>query len=189
MLYQVSFWDVIKAWFVPLNFVFLAIPLGVVILVLVTLFWLKSAGYISAGIFGGVGIVVLLAVLIGPLVIFALIYAGSGIGLKDAELWVKIGLKSLKSIMLENARVALVETSGMWEATVRKVGIGLPGFSAGLFGFRNGKTALYFRHANASYNLVLNFEGMYYVLSFPGVEKFYHEILARGAQRLDASSL
>lgn len=187
MLYQVSFWDIIKAWFIPLKLSFLAIPLGIIVLAIVVAFRLKSAG-ISGGELLGVAGFFAIAIL-GPLVVLALVYAGSGVRLEDARLLVKIGIGSPRSIILENARVALAETGGMWEVTLRKNGIGLPGFSAGLFRFRNGKSAFYFRHGESSYNLVLGYEGTYYVLSFPGMEKFYREILARGAQGAEDSSL
>lgn len=123
---------------------------------------------------------------LGPLVGFALVYKGSGARIENARLLVKIGTKTT-TIMLENAVVSLVDSGGVWEATLRKNGISLPGFSAGWFKFRNGKTALYLQHTNAPYRLVLKTGETYYVLSFPGVEKFYQEILSRGAKAGDIS--
>lgn len=184
MLYQVSFWDMVKAWFVPLKLDFLAIPLGIVILAIVVVARLKSVGISGGKLLGIVGVFAIAT--LGPLVVFALLYSGSGVRLEGAQLLVKIGTGGPKSITLENVRVALVEASGEWEATVRKNGIGLPGFSAGLFRFRNNKTALYFRHGTSPYNLVLTSDGSYYVLSFPGVDEFHREILARGAQQAES---
>ncbi|MDH7576448.1 MAG: hypothetical protein QHH75_01255 [Bacillota bacterium] len=182
MAYQLSFWEVIKAFFVPVDpvfYLFLAILLaGVGIPVGSLLYALRKGVPFRKLLLMPVTVMVVLAVI--P--VMSLLYTGSGWRLENGKLQMKATPGALESVELKKARVTLVESTGPWQATLRTNGIGLSGFSAGRFKFKNGKEALYFRYVESPHKVVLESDGRYYVLSYPGVEELYWELIARGAR-------
>lgn len=186
MAYQLSFWQVLKAFFVPVDTFYYTLMFGAI--VLPQLFLLgpllrqfrrepssrnfRPFIFVEALIFG-TAILVHLGL--------ASAYTGSGVCLKNGVLEIKANPGAPVAVELKGARVDLVEVSGSWQPTLRTGGIGLPGFSAGYFRFKNGERALYFRHLEPSREVVLESGGGYYVLAYPGVEKLYQELIVRGA--------
>nr|MBO2495067.1 hypothetical protein [Clostridia bacterium] len=179
MAYKLSFWEIIKAYFVPLHPLFLSImliPVAVLLLYALTKVIKKASFGEILSIIAVVGIVLI------AMLAISLPYTGSGWRLEDETLLIKATRGAPESLELKKTRIALVDSAGPWQATRRENGIGLPGFSAGWFRFKNGKKALYFRHGESPYRMVLESGGRYYVLLHPGVKELYWELIARGAQ-------
>ncbi|AEG16664.1 hypothetical protein G7K71_17320 [Desulfofundulus sp. TPOSR] len=186
MAYQLSFWEVLKAFFVPVDPLFYILYLAVFGFPLLFMLW-RVWKLRKKGISPNLRPVLMVEVFIvtsglAVFLIMALLYTGSGWRLEDGKLQIKGNPGSPEIVELDKTRIALVESTGSWQATLRTGGIGLPGFSAGRFRFENGKKALYFRHLGSSHEVVLEFDGRYYVLLYPGVEDLYRELIARGAQ-------
>ncbi|GEM_PF-4050735 len=185
MAYQLSFGEVLKAFFVPVNPVDYIVYLAVLIFPLFIILWqvrnCKKKGISPNFRSALIGIVLVLIIMPASFLILSLLYTGSGWRLEDGKLLIKGNSGAPVIVKLDKTRIALVESTGPWQATLRAGGIGLPGFSAGWFKFENGKKALYFRHLNSSHKVVLKFDNNYYVIAYPGAKKLYQELVARGA--------
>jgi hypothetical protein len=179
LAYQLDFWAVVKAIFVPFDFEFHAIVFGVFALGPVYLLVLVKKGTPFRKL--RLPFVLTIAIPVAASLVICLLHTGVGWQLADRELQVKTGAWTGETITLAQARVALVESTGPWEAKWRS-GLGLPGLSTGRFRFQNGETATYFRHLDSPRRVVLESGGRYYVIAHPGVEKLYEELVARGAQ-------
>ncbi|RDV81709.1 DUF6141 family protein [Ammonifex thiophilus] len=83
---------------------------------------------------------------------------------------------------VKNTRVALVDSSSSWRPVLRTNGYGTPGLTTGWCKLANGQKAVVFCYLCPQKMLVLQYDGRYYVLAHPGVEKLYHLLLAGGAQ-------
>ncbi len=178
MAYQLSFWEVIKVFFVPVDPVFyLFLVSGVGIPLASLLYALRKGIPFRKLLFLPVIVMVVLA----AIPVISLLYTGSGWRLENRKLQIKANPGAPETIELKKARVTLVESNGAWQPSLRINGIGLRGLSAGRFKFINGKEALYFRYVESPHKVVLESDGRYYVLSYPGVEEFYQELIARGA--------
>lgn len=179
MAYRLSFWHVLEAFFVPVDYLYWAIFLSGVAIPLGALVYALRAGVPCRKlIFLPAAVMVVLATIVG----ISLLYTGSGWLLEDGGFRIKANPGPPALVELKNARIALVESTGPWQPTLRMRGLGLPGVSIGRFRFKNGKEALYFRHLKAPKAVVLESEDRYYVLSYPGVEELYRKLIARGAQ-------
>lgn len=183
MAYQLSFGEVLKAYFVPVDSVDYIIYLVVLSSPLFIILWRKLQKKEVSAILRPtlIGVVLILIIMLASFLFFSLLYTGSGWRLEDGKLQIKGNPGAPVIVELDKTRIALVENTGPWQATLRVNGIGLPGFSAGWFKFENGKKALYFRHLNSSHKVVLKFDNNYYVIAYPGAEKLYQELVARGA--------
>lgn len=180
MAYLLDYFTVIKAFFAPADYLFHGIMLlafGVPLIFI--------AGQLKRGVpFRRVRLVLtlLIVVPVAALLGMSMLHTGSGWELADRQFKLRTGVGASENIEVEQARVALVESVGPWEAKWRTGGLGLPGLSIGRYRFKNGKTALYFRHRNPPCRVVIESRGRYYVIAHPGVEKLYQELVARGAQ-------
>lgn len=180
MAYQLKFLAVVKAFFVPFDFVFHAIVIGAFSLgpVVILLQLKKGVPFRKLRLVFALVVGVPVAALLG----ISLLHTGAGWQLTEKELQVKTGVWGAESIELVQARVALVASTGPWEAKLRTGGLGLPGLSTGRFKFQNGEKATYFRHLHAPRRVVIESRGRYHVIAHPGVEELYKELVARGAQ-------
>ncbi|MGO0121744.1 hypothetical protein [Desulfothermobacter acidiphilus] len=187
MVYQLSFWQVLKAFFVPVDpFIYIVVLGGAIVLPPLLLLGpilrqfkrppssRNFRPFIFSELFALGTCALAITILAGT-------YTGSGVWLKDGVLEIKTGLGAPMAIELKGTRVELVEAGGPWRPVLRTNGLGLPGLSTGYFKFANGKVALYFRHGEPSHEVVLESGGKYYVVAYPGVEKLYQELIARGA--------
>ena len=185
MAYQLSFGEVLKAFFIPVDPVFYIFYLVVFSSPLFIILWrvgkLQKKGVSPILRPTLIGVVLILIIMLASFLIMSLLYTGSGWRMEDGKLLIKGNSGDPVIVELDKARIALVESAGHWQATLRVGGISLPGFSAGRFKFENGKKALYFRHLNSSHKVVLKFDHNYYVIAYPGAEKLYQELVARGA--------
>jgi hypothetical protein len=179
LAYLLDYFAVIKAFFIPADYLFYGIMLLAFGIPLIFI-----AGQLKRGVpFRRVRLVLalLIAVPVAALLVISMLYTGSGWELADRQFKLRTGVGSSENIEVEQARVALVESTGPWEVRSRR-GVGLPGLSIGRYKFKNGKTALYFRHRSPPCRVVIESRGRYYVIAHPGVEKLYEELVARGAQ-------
>jgi hypothetical protein len=180
LAYQLDFWAVVKAVFVPFDLVFHAIVIGAFGIGPVVILLQLRKGTPFRKLRLPFALVVGLPV--AASLVICLLHTGAGWQLADKELQVKTGVWGAEEIKLAQARVALVESRGPWTVKLRTGGLGLPGLSTGRFKFQNGETALYFRHLDSPRRVVLESGGRYYVIAHPRVEKLYEELVARGAQ-------
>lgn len=182
LAYQLDFLAAMKAIFVPVDplfhFIIFIIFAVVISGPLYLVYQLKKRVSLQTWLlFIGMAVIPV-AGLLGV----SLLHTGSGWQLENGRLQIKTAVWAKETIELEKARVALVESTGPWQAEWRTGGLGLPGLAAGRFVFQNGETALYFRHLGSPRRVVLAVDNRYYVLVHPGVEELYEELIARGAQ-------
>ncbi|MEW6448954.1 MAG: hypothetical protein AB1426_12895 [Bacillota bacterium] len=180
MAYLLDWFAVIKAFFVPADCLFYSIMLLAFGIPLILILGQLKRGVPLQRIRPVFAL--LIAVPVAALLGISVLYTGSGWQLADRQLKLRTIVGSWENIKVEQAQVALEEDTGPWEAKSRINGLGLPGLCVGWFKFKNGKTALYFRHLHSSQQVVLAVGSRYYVIAHPGVEKLYKELLARGAQ-------
>ncbi|WP_347490273.1 PH domain-containing protein [Desulfoscipio sp. XC116] len=174
MAYQLDYFAVIKAFFMPFNLFFLLLFLGPVAI----------AVFVAYRTINRYRIAILLASVAIPILILSLISfpeVGSGWNLDRNSLKIK-SPPVLTTIQLPEARVELVESSGSWQTTLRINGSGKPGLAIGWFKLQNGKKAVVFRHLHHAKMVVLEYQGEFYILQHPGVEDLYMELIARGAK-------
>lgn len=180
MAYQLDFLAAMKAVFVPVDPLFHLIIFAVVVSGPLYLVYLLKKGmlfrYLRLPL--ALGIAIPIAGLLGV----SLLHTGAGWRLENGQLQIKTFIGAAENTELEKTRVALVASTGPWQAEWRTGGLGLPGLSVGRFRFQNGETATYFRHLESPLRVVLKVDDRAYVLAHPGVEELYEELVARGAQ-------
>jgi len=179
LAYQLDFLAVVKAFFVPFDFVFHVIVIGAFGIgpVVILLQLRKGTPFRKLRL----PFALVVGIPVAALLSLSLLHTGAGWQLTEKQLQVKTGAWGAKEIKLAQARVAFVESAGPWQAKLR-TGLGLPGLSTGRFRFQNGETATYFRHLDSPRRVVIESGGRFCVIAHPGVEKLYEELVARGAQ-------
>jgi hypothetical protein len=88
-----------------------------------------------------------------------------------------------EQIELSSISMQLVDSSSLWQPELRENGYGTPGLSSGWFRLKNGKSALLFRHDYSLKMLLLCSNSGYYVISHPGVENLYQNLLEKGVKQ------
>lgn len=180
MSYQISYLSVLKALFIPVDIVFLfltaGIPLFIIAMVLCHLKKTNNRRYLGMTL----GLVIVIPLL--TMLVVSLTNAGSGWRLEDDKLIIKASPVS-DTIDLPPTKAALVDTSGPWQPVLREKGFGSPGLSTGWFKLQNGNKAVVFRHMTSPKTLVLLSNDHYYLLTHPGIERLYQELVARGVKR------
>lgn len=166
MSYQLSYLDVLKALFLPLDPLGTLLLAGVFLGIPVLSIWkLKAAGEWRRWWWS-------LPVTVAFLLIIFLAsswpQAGSGWRLTDERLELKAWPVST-TLDLKGMRVALVDSSSPWRPVVRTNGYGTPGLTTGWCKLANGEKAVVFRHLRTDRMLVLEVGGRYYTLAHPGV--------------------
>jgi hypothetical protein len=172
--YQLDYFAVIKAFFVPVSPIFLFLLLGPIAISAFVVYRITSKYRLA----------ILLASAVMPILILSYISfseVGSGWNLDRGSLKLKAP-PVFATIELPDARVGLVEASGPWQPSLRVGGSSKPGLATGWFKLQNGEKAVVFRHLHPAKMLVLEYQGEFYILQHPGVEELYDELIARGAQ-------
>jgi len=181
LAYQLSFLDVIQAFFFPVDPVFYLLIF--IVLLSVYLNWLYLAKKESwfrryRWIIVAVSIVPLITILL----ITGAARAGAGWQLKNDHLKIKTAAAPAR-LDLEKTSIMLTASPGPWQPVKRTNGYGTPGLTTGWCKLQNGKKAVVFRHLQSASVLVLISEGRYYVLAHPGVEELYYHLIARGVKQ------
>lgn len=180
MSYQVDYPAVLKALFIPFDpvmiMIFIGYPLGLLVLFL---FRKKTGDQL-----GYLWVVLLLSALVPILLIMGMSWAEAGSGWRLEK--GKLILRASVSATLDpvETRVALVESSGPWRPVRKNNGYGTPGLSTGWFRLKNGEKAVVFRHLNSPQMVVMEYNDRYYVVSHPGVEELYQQLVDLGAHKL-----
>lgn len=184
MAYQLSFWEVVKTFFIPVDqvfYLFLVIALlGIGISFIPFLLTLRM-GRPFQKIYLLPGALVIL-VMLGAIVVISLLHAGSGWRFEGKNILIKVKPGAPEIVELNKTHVALVKSNSSWQPVQRLNGLGLRGLSVGRFKFSNGKKALYFQHLDSPYKVVVMTGDRVFVLVHPGVDKLYRELIRRGAQ-------
>lgn len=179
MAYQLDFLAVVKAIFVPVDFLlYFALLAGVGIPLVFLAYQLKKRAPLWH-LRLSIAWVVIVSVVI-PL--GGISQIGSGWQLEQEQLQIKTNIWSSESVKLERAEVVLVDSIGPWRATQFR-GFSLPGLYVGQARFQNGERASYFRHLESPQRVVLKVDDRYFVLAHPGVENLYRELVARGVKQ------
>jgi hypothetical protein len=87
------------------------------------------------------------------------------------------------AIDLASARISLVDTNGPWQPVQSIKRYSTSELTSGWFTLRNGEKADVFYHRIPAKMLVLFSSGQIYIIAHPGVEKLYHELIARGVRK------
>lgn len=187
MAYHLSFLDVLKAFFVPVDPVYTLVYGGVILLPLLLLlpsllrqfrqepFFRNFRPFIFVETF-------ILGTAIAVLFWLGYTYTGSGVRVENSVLEIKASFGAPVAVELKGARIDLMEYGKSWKPELRTNGLSLPGLSVGYFKFNNDEEVLYFRYGEPSHKVVLESNGRYYVLAYPGVEKLYQELVVRGVR-------
>lgn len=184
MAYQLSFLDVIQAFFFPIDPVFYLVIF--IVLLSVYLNWLylvKKESWLQPWLRRYRWVIV--AVFIIPSTAVFLItgasQTGAGWQLENDHLKIKTAAAPAR-LDLEKTSVLLAASPGPWQPAKRINGYGTPGLTTGRCKLQNGKEAVVFRHLRPASAMVLMSEGRCYVLAHPGVEELYHHLTARGVK-------
>lgn len=178
MEYSLSFADVVKAIFIPPDPVLLLIIVGVPLLLIGQSVYYLKKGQKNTGKLLLIFVPVLLAVMI-----FLAPAPQRGAGWRIEGEKLMLYAPSLKTIDIRNASAALVDSAGPWRPSFRTNGYGTPGLGTGHFSLNNGKIAVVFRHLRSPHMVILISGDNYYVISHPGVEKLYEELIRRGIKQ------
>lgn len=185
MAYQLSFLDVIQAFFFPVDPVFYLLIFIAPLSVCFYWFYLVKNNTLPQSWFRRYRWIII-AVFIIPLTTILLItgaaQVGAGWQLENAHLKIKTAAAPAR-LDLEKTSIMLAASPGPWQPVKRTNGYGTPGLTTGWCKLRNGKEAAVFRHLQSALVLVLISEGRYYVLAHPGVEELYYHLIARGVKQ------
>ena len=103
---------------------------------------------------------------------------GSGWTLEGNNLRVKAF--ETRNIQLSETEIDLVDIKGQWQLGRKRVGYNSGDLHFGFFYLKNEKSAIVFQHLASPKMLVILFNNEYIVLSHPGIENLYNELLSRG---------
>ena len=115
---------------------------------------------------------------------FTIFDVGAGWLVKDNELIIDAPPVNV-AIDIPKSNIALIEATDSWMPSLRVNGTGTPGASYGRFKLQNGKNAVVFRHLNNKQLVLVDYDGVYYIIIHPGVEKLYKELINIGANNLE----
>ncbi|MDR3601445.1 MAG: hypothetical protein P4L49_13355 [Desulfosporosinus sp.] len=177
MSYHLSIIDVLKACFFPLNTMLIV---ATIIIILAIINAGKRAYRDRGTPMFPRSIIVFLILLAVPMFLVGW-EIGSGWQLKSDELLLKAPPSNV-SINLKLTRMALVSASSQWASESKANGIAIPGITTGSFTLKNGKNAVVFSYLQTSEMIVLESEGSYYIINYPGVHKLYDELTSRGVK-------
>lgn len=90
----------------------------------------------------------------------------------------------IRNIQLSEAKVDLVDSTGQWQLSRKRVGYNSDDLNIGFFYLRNGKPSMVFHHLTSPKTLLILANNEYIVLSHPGIETLYYELLNRGVQKI-----
>ncbi|ACA58924.1 hypothetical protein [Candidatus Desulforudis audaxviator] len=180
MSYQVTYAEVLKATFVPPEFLLYLAVIGVPLFLIIVLLWLWRQGGVNRRHLWPLALALVIAVA-APLGA-SVPTTGAGWQLSgDGQLNIKAPPVTA-TLDLAETKAALTEYSGPWRPVRRTNGFGVPGMTTGWCRLANGEKAVVFRHQRTARMLVLESEGRYYVLAHPGVEELYKHLVSRGVR-------
>lgn len=108
---------------------------------------------------------------------------GSGWTLDDND-HLRVKAYELRDIQLSEAKIDLVDSNnGEWQLGHKRMAYGAADLKIGFYFLKNGKSAMVFQHLTAPRKLLILSNNEYIILSHPGIETLYNELLSRGVQR------
>ena len=136
MFYKIGWYDLLKAFFIPLDLLFISIFIGIFILAL-----------ISSNIEGCIIVIMIILLL-------SFTEIGNGWKIDNGKLEIKA--HSLSRVIEINAmEIVLVDKFSSWTTGLRLNGAYYPGLRVGRFNLKNGKNAIVFKHLENSKKLVI----------------------------------
>ncbi len=174
MAYQLNYFEVIKALFLPVNISFLLLAIGIPTIIIFTV--LYKTNPMGNKRYQWMIVVSVVLAPVAAMLFISQNNVGAGWCLKDDKLQIKAWPVET-TIDLTLTQVALVDSSSSWKPVLRTNGYGTSGLETGWFKLQNGKNAVVFYHLTPSKILVLQSEGQYYLLAHPGVEELYRKIV------------
>lgn len=179
MSYQLDYFEVIKAIFLPVDIVFLLVAVGIPLFIIPVAWYATKT--MPNKIYQGMILAPVLIIPIATLLFMGYSNVGSGWQLNDDKLQIKAWPVE-ETIDLATAQIALEETSGPWKPAWRTNGYGTAGLGTGWFILQNGQEAVVFYHQTPTKILVLQSGEQYYLLAHPGVEELYGKIVGQGVE-------
>jgi hypothetical protein len=180
MSYQMTYAEVLKAVFVPPDFLVYLAVIGVPLLLIIMLLWQWKQGTVNRRHLWPLGLALVIAVA-APLGV-SVPTIGAGWQLSGGG---QLGIKAppvTATLDLAETKAALLEYSGPWRPVRRTNGFGAPGMTTGWCRLANGEKAVVFRHQKSDRMVVLESEGRYYVLAHPGVDELYEHLVSWGVR-------
>ena len=124
-------------------------------------------------------------ILIGLFMIFMpTIMLVSVSGYKDWEIvgeFLKVNEYTI--IKISDMRIGIVNENSEWSPIMPKHTGGFPGLISDRMMLKNRKTALVFYHPVYTRYLIINVSELYYVISHPGIDKLYVDLISHSAQK------
>lgn len=108
---------------------------------------------------------------------------GSGWTLEDNN-QLKVKAFEIRNIQISEAKIDLVDSTGQWQLSSKRVGYNSENLNIGFFYLRNGKPAIVFHHLTSPKTLLILANNEYIIISHPGIETLYYELLNRGVQKI-----